>query len=179
MDRGAYSVECLLTLMALKIAEPDNFFVGLGNHETNTVGRLQFYKETVKKYGSDEFFKLSHMLFRSFPISFLVEDDVFVTHGGITPFVTLERIRNIDRLQPTYSDEDLINDLIWSDPMDKDGATASHRGLGMLFGPDVTLDFVMRNNISAIIRSHQFKEIGYSEQHNQLCITIFSCPNYK
>ena len=168
-----------MTLLALKIAEPDNFYITLGNHETSSVGKLQFYKETIRKYGNDEFFQLAHSLFRSLPIAYLIQNEVFVTHGGISPFVTLDQIRNVDRFEPSDQDEDIISDLVWSDPMNENGSTASHRGLGFLFGPDVTRNFVIQNNISAIIRSHQFKEFGYSEQHDGLCITIFSCPNYR
>lgn len=179
MDRGAYSVECLMTLLAFKIAEPRNFFLSLGNHETASVGKLQFFKETMRKYKGDEFFKLAHYLFKSFPIAYLIQKEVFVTHGGVTPEMKIDEIREIDRLEPDVEDQELIDDLIWSDPVEKDGFTNSHRGLGLLFGPDVTRKFVTANNISAVIRSHQFKELGFSEQHDGLCITIFSCPKYK
>lgn len=169
----------MLTLLAFKIAEPENFFVSLGNHETRTVGKLQFHKESVRKYGSEEFFRLAHGLFTSFPVAYLIQNEVFVTHGGVTPHLTLDMIRAIDRTNPGDEGEEIMNNLIWSDPADSLGAIESYRGLGYLFGPDVTRDFVYRNNISAIIRSHQFKEIGFSEEHDGLCITIFSCPNYK
>lgn len=172
-------MECLLILLALKVAEPDLVFITLGNHETLTVGKLQFYKESVKKYGSDEFFRLAHKLFRSLPVSFLVEDEVFITHGGLSPFLKLDRVRSIDRLDPSYEDIDIINDLTWSDPVEQNGLFESQRGLGYLFGPDITKDFLQFNNISAIIRSHQYKEVGYSEEHDNLCITVFSCPNYR
>jgi serine/threonine-protein phosphatase 5 len=179
VDRGAYSVECLLILMALKVAEPDFVFVSLGNHETMTVGKLQFFKESVKKYGNDEFFRLAHILFKSFPVSFLLEDEIFITHGGLSPFLRLERIRMINRMNPSREDADIINDLTWSDPVQQYGIFESQRGLGYLFGPDITKDFLKFNNISAIIRSHQYKETGYSDQHDGLCITVFSCPNYR
>ena len=168
-----------MTLLAFKIAEPTNLFITLGNHETHSVGKLQFHKESVKKYGNEEFFKLAHTLFKSFPPAFLIQDEVFVTHGGITADITLDRIRDVDRIEPDLDDEDVINDLIWSDPVNTNGTTYSHRGLGFLFGPDATHEFVIQNNISVIIRSHQFKEFGFSEQHDGLCITIFSCPNYR
>jgi hypothetical protein len=78
VDRGAYSIESLLTLLALKIAEPKNVFITLGNHETTTVGRLQFYREAQAKFDGDEFFHLAHEVFRSLPVSFLVQDEIFV-----------------------------------------------------------------------------------------------------
>ena len=127
-----------MTLLAYKIAEPENFYVTLGNHETASVGKLQFYKESVKKYGNDEFFKLAHSLFKSFPVAYLIQDEVFVTHGGIAPELKLDEIRDISRLNPDVDDQELINDLIWSDPVDTDGFNESHRGLGVLFGPDIT-----------------------------------------
>lgn len=168
-----------MTLLAFKVADPKNFFISLGNHETSSVGKLQFFKETMRKYGHDEFFKLAHSLFKSFPIAYLIQKEVFITHGGITPEIKLEDIREIERLDPDLQDQELINDLIWSDPVNKEGFTESHRGLGILFGPDITKQFVISNNISVVIRSHQFKEFGFSEQHDGLCITIFSCPKYK
>ena len=91
----------------------------------------------------------------------------------------LDEIRDVGRFDPDLQDQELINDLIWSDPVDTEGYTESHRGLGLLFGPDVTKQFVTANNISVVIRSHQYKEFGFSEQHEGLCITIFSCPKYK
>lgn len=172
-------MECLLTLLAFKVAEPGNFFLSLGNHETESVGKLQFHKESVRKYGNDEFFKLAHSLFKSFPVAYLIQNEVFVTHGGISPEMKLDEIRDVGRFDPDLQDQELINDLIWSDPVDTEGFTESHRGLGLLFGPDVTKQFVTSNNISVVIRSHQYKEFGFSEQHEGLCITIFSCPKYK
>jgi serine/threonine-protein phosphatase 5 len=93
--------------------------------------------------------------------------------------MSLADIRNINRLDPDTKDEFLINNLIWSDPVENSGVAPSHRGLGFLFGPDVTNDFLIHNNLSLIIRSHQYKEMGYSEQHDDQCVTIFSCPNYR
>lgn len=168
-----------MTLLAFKVAQPDNFYVSLGNHETPSVGKLQFHKESVKKYGSEEFFRLAHSLFKAFPMAYLIQDEVLVTHGGISPSLTLDKIRNVDRIDPDSDDEAIIDDLIWSDPVDYSGVAKSNRGLGVYFGQDVTHSFVIQNNISAIIRSHQFKEFGFSEQHDGMCITIFSCPNYR
>jgi len=172
-------MESLLTLLALKIAEPTNIYITLGNHETMTVGRLQFYREILNKYRSDELFNLAHQTFRSFPVAFLIQNEIFVSHGGVTPDLSLNQIRGINRLNPDSNDEFLINNLIWSDPVDRDGVSPSHRGLGYLFGPNVTSEFLSRNNLSLIIRSHQYKEMGYSEQHNGQLVTIFSCPNYR
>jgi hypothetical protein len=45
-------------------------------------------------------------------------------------------------------------------------------------GPDVTENFLKRNNLDYIIRSHEVKDMGYEVAHNGKCITVFSAPNY-
>lgn len=45
-------------------------------------------------------------------------------------------------------------------------------------GPDVTENFLKRNNLDYVIRSHEVKDAGYEIAHNGKCITVFSAPNY-
>lgn len=185
VDRGDYSVECLLTLLAFKIAEPDNFFINLGNHETTTTsqrkkeGKLLFKDDAVQKYGSDEFFDLAHVVFRSFPYASVIQNEVFVVHGGIEGSLALDAIRKVDRVKKlSEADKKIFRYLTWSDPRSEKGSGRG-RGKGVKFGPDVTLKFLKKNDLSVVIRSHEYQRLGFIEDHDKLCITIFSCPNYK
>lgn len=45
-------------------------------------------------------------------------------------------------------------------------------------GPDVTENFLKRNKLDYIIRSHEVKDMGYEIAHDGKCITVFSAPNY-
>ena len=63
-------------------------------------------------------------------------------------------------------------------PMDEKGLAPSPRGVTRTFGPDITQDFLDRNNLQLLIRSHQVQENGYGVMHNGKCITVFSAPNY-
>ena len=45
-------------------------------------------------------------------------------------------------------------------------------------GPDVTENFLKKNNLEYVIRSHEVKDMGYEVAHNGKCITVFSAPNY-
>lgn len=45
-------------------------------------------------------------------------------------------------------------------------------------GPDVTQNFLKRNKLDYIIRSHEVKDMGYEIAHDGKCITVFSAPNY-
>jgi serine/threonine-protein phosphatase 5 len=81
-------------------------------------------------------------------------------------------------------------DLLWSDPSPRFGRNPSPRGVGSVFGPDITAAFLKLNDLSLVIRSHevviwcvhssssQVKQDGYEVVHEGKCITIFSAPNY-
>merc|ERR1712232_874649 len=50
----------------------------------------------------------------------------------------------------------ISTDVLWSDPQpDKGLAPNENRGIGLLFGPDVTEQFLKENKLKLIIRSHE------------------------
>ena len=71
-----------------------------------------------------------------------------------------------------------MSDLLWSDPQPLPGRSPSKRGVGMQFGPDVTKRFLDDNNLKMLIRSHEVRDEGYAIEHDGLCVTVFSAPNY-
>lgn len=105
----------------------------------------------------------------------------FVVHGGIfsKDGVTLDDIRKIPRTtikQP--GQEGLMMEMLWADPQAAKGRAPSKRGVGSGFGPDVTKAFCKLNGITAILRSHEMRQEGYTEEHDGLCVTLFSAPSY-
>jgi serine/threonine-protein phosphatase 5 len=50
---------------------------------------------------------------------------------------------------------------LWSDPDEEEGYAPSDRGVGILFGHDVTKTFLKRNGLELIIRSHEMVDEGY------------------
>jgi len=71
-----------------------------------------------------------------------------------------------------------MSDILWSGPQEFEGRSPSKRGGGIMFGPDITENFLKHNNLELLIRSHEVEEEGYKEHHHGKCITIFSAPNY-
>lgn len=69
-------------------------------------------------------------------------------------------------------------DLLWSDPGEKDGWVESSRGIGYIFGPDVTMEFNRQNNLKCICRAHQLYMHSYCWNKNNTVLTVFSAPNY-
>jgi serine/threonine-protein phosphatase 5 len=51
IDRGSFSVEVILTMLAWKVCYPKHFFMSRGNHETKQLNKLYgFYGEVNAKY---------------------------------------------------------------------------------------------------------------------------------
>lgn len=200
VDRGSFSVECVTTLFAFKLLYPNSVFLSRGNHETDDMNKVYGFEGEVKAKYSEAAFKLFSEIFNAVPIGNLVNDKILVVHGGLfsRDDVTMDELRQIDRFKQPGS-EGLMCELLWSDPQPQPGRSPSKRGVGIQFGPDVTENFLKRNNLDLLIRSHEVKQEGYQVDHNGKCrwtssiaslfklvielmmalgITIFSAPNY-
>lgn len=99
------------------------------------------------------------------------------THVLRTRTCCVDDIRKVDRFKQPGSDG-LMADLLWADPQPLPGRGPSKRGVGLQFGPDVTSEFLGRNGLELLIRSHEVKEAGYEIEHGKKCVTVFSAPNY-
>jgi len=179
VDRGSFSVEVIFTLLAFKVLYPEHMHLTRGNHETDDMNKIYGFQGEVKaKYG-DTMYEVFKETFCAMPIAARIGEKVFVVHGGLPSKddVTLDDIRTLNRfLQP--QGENLLTDLLWSDPQPIDGRSPSKRGVGFQFGPDITQAFLKKNNLDLVIRSHEVKDEGYVVEHDGKCITIFSAPNY-
>lgn len=135
----------------------------------------------VKQKFDDQVMKIFSELFKHLPLASVIEEKVFVVHGGLSTQdegrISLSAIEQLNRhREPPESG--LMSDLLWSDPQPQLGKSPSKRGLGFSFGPDITKNFLEHNNLKLIVRSHEVKDNGYIEEHDGKCITIFSAPNY-
>lgn len=179
VDRGSFSVECIFTLFGFKLLYPNHFFLSRGNHESITMNQMYgFAGEVIAKY-TDTMFDMFTQVYNWLPLCHLLNKRVLVMHGGLfaKDDVTIDDLRKIERnRQPP--EEGLMCELLWSDPQRSLGRAASKRGVGIQFGPDVTKQFCQQNKLDYIVRSHEVKALGYVEEHDGKCITVFSAPNY-
>ena len=179
VDRGFYSVETLLLLLALKVRYPDRITLIRGNHESRQITQVYgFYDECLRKYGSVNVWRYCTEVFDYLSLSALIEGKIFCVHGGLSPSITtLDQIRTIDRKQEIPHDGSMC-DLMWSDPEDIDGWGLSPRGAGYLFGGDITAQFNQTNKIELIARAHQLVMEGYKYMFSESLVTVWSAPNY-
>lgn len=182
VDRGSWSSEIALLLYAYKILYPSTFFINRGNHESDDMNKMYgFEGECKHKYKSEKVFGLFSESFSALPLATLIHKQYLVLHGGLfsSDDVTLDDIRKYDRFaQKQPGNSGLMMEMLWTDPQSAEGRSASKRGVGLQFGPDVTARFCAANGLKAIIRSHEVRMGGYEEEHNGKLITVFSAPNY-
>ncbi|KAH8851124.1 Serine/threonine-protein phosphatase rdgC [Schistosoma japonicum] len=174
VDRGTKSVEVLSLLLMAVLTYPDYIFLNRGNHEDIMVNkRYGFVKELMNKYPEDKnnLVHLCDKLFCSLPIGAIINDKIFICHGGISKHTDLVKLKILNRFK--------VLDLLWSDPQDKDGCRPNgFRGAGCYFGPDVTDNFLGITNFSMIIRSHECFMEGWRISHSGKVLTIFSSFDY-
>ncbi|XP_068606262.1 serine/threonine-protein phosphatase 4 catalytic subunit B isoform X2 [Brachionichthys hirsutus] len=208
VDRGFYSVETFLLLLALKVRYPDRITLIRGNHESRQITQVYgFYDECLRKYGSVTVWRYCTEIFDYLSLSAIIDGKIFCVHGGLSPSIqTLDQIRTIDRKQEVPHDGPMC-DLLWSDPegilaasrpvevkghgtphththtlmfcpSDTTGWGVSPRGAGYLFGSDVVAQFNAANDIHMICRAHQLVMEGYKWHFNETVLTVWSAPNY-
>ena len=97
VDRGQFSCEVIITLLALKSRWPSGVILIRGNHESETVSSFFGFKdECLKKYG-EVLYHLFLNAFEAMPIGALLVSNwgrVFGVHGGISP-----NLKTIDQIQ--------------------------------------------------------------------------------
>eukprot|EP00918_Siedleckia_nematoides_P082254 GHVU01180281.1.p1 GENE.GHVU01180281.1~~GHVU01180281.1.p1 ORF type:complete len:208 (+),score=47.09 GHVU01180281.1:322-945(+) len=118
VDRGYYSVETFLLLLALKVRYPDRITLIRGNHESRQITQVYgFYDECLRKYGSVSVWRYCTEVFDYISLAALVELQCFCVHGGLSPTLNngIDDIRCIDRKQEVPHEGSMC-DLLWSDP---------------------------------------------------------------
>lgn len=181
VDRGEFSLECILLLVSLFVQNPKNVVLLRGNHEfenTNTV--YGFRAEMLRIYGDEIIYHKINSLFSYLPIAALIGKETFCVHGGISPdLYNIDQINSIVR--PIKDDEDnlLVKHLVWADPSTEFvHYSESRRGKGITFGVTALEEFMSYTNIKRIVRGHQCVD-GIKTCLNSICVTVFTSSNYK
>eukprot|EP01018_Ginkgo_biloba_P032235 Gb_23733 [translate_table: standard] len=161
--------------------------------------------------------------FEGLPLASIIAGCVYTAHGGLFrntelppskrtkakkgrrsgPDSKVLRLGSLDELakarrgvlDPPWEGLNLIpGDVLWSDPSTNPGLSPNtERGIGLLWGPDCTEQFLEKNHLKLIVRSHEGPDArekrpglagmhkGYTIDHvvqTGKLITLFSAPDY-
>ncbi|KAK9814926.1 hypothetical protein WJX73_002193 [Symbiochloris irregularis] len=170
-------------------------------------------KYPEKEAGS--IYKAAEAVFIALPLAACVAGTTLVLHGGLfRPTTKQKRKGKRQKCLTPGSLKDLTDpvfkpsadpcgtgltrtpgDILWSDPVATPGMRLNKfRGVGLVFGPDITEAFLAANNLRLIIRSHEGPDaryeieddamnmkMGYTRDHitpNGDLVTVFSAPDY-
>ncbi|TFK28510.1 serine/threonine-protein phosphatase 2B catalytic subunit A1 [Coprinopsis marcescibilis] len=192
VDRGYFSIECVLYLWSLKIWYPDTLFLLRGNHECRHLTDYFTFKLECKHKYSERVYDACMESFCCLPLAAVMNKQFLCIHGGLSPELnTLDDIRNIDRFRepPTHG---LMCDILWADPVEDFGTEKTTesflhnhvRGCSYFFTYQAACQFLERNNLLSIIRAHEAQDAGYRMYRKTKStgfpsvMTIFSAPNY-
>ncbi|DBA68202.1 TPA: hypothetical protein ACH3X2_013819 [Trebouxia sp. C0005] len=181
-----------------------------------------FRTEVLSKYGPKNFkdvFKICKKVFAALPLAAVVGGQTLILHGGLfrkpmqsthrrkkrrktlpgngLEIGSLQDLRAAGKggLDPNGAGKSVIaTDVLWSDPAPEPGLKENEaRGVGLLFGPDITQAFLEANKLRLIIRSHEGPDArwkregmqdmakGHSLDHTTpegKLVTVFSAPDY-
>jgi len=191
VDRGSFSIECIMLLIAMKINYTNKFTMLRGNHEARQMtSHFNFHSECILKYDEEVYNKLMDA-FDALPLMAIINNKFQAVHGGISPScLNLKMITEIDRFKeiPKYG---ILMDIVWSDPIENlDEALStewvenSKRSCSYKFGSKALIPYLSNNNLFCIIRAHEAHLEGFKfhkwkkKVDFPSCITIFSAPNY-
>ena len=181
VDRGRYSLEVMTLLLAFYCIYPDSMYFIRGNHEFAVTNKMYgFYDELTTLFKSDALFDQFQELFSWMPFAAIINNKFFCVHGGLSPLLnSISQLEEISLPILTYDNNQIISDLVWSDPSaDNPEFAQNRRGSGCTYGIDAITNFLESNNLKVIIRGHQCVADGYMTFLCNLGITVFSSSNY-
>ncbi|KAF2816302.1 serine/threonine protein phosphatase 2B catalytic subunit [Mytilinidion resinicola] len=192
VDRGYFSIECVLYLWSLKIWYPNTLWLLRGNHECRHLTDYFTFKLECKHKYSEAVYEACMESFCALPLAAIMNKQFLCIHGGLSPELhTLEDLKSIDRFRepPTHG---LMCDILWADPLEEFGQEKTNdffihnhvRGCSYFFSYPAACAFLEKNNLLSVIRAHEAQDAGYRMYRKTRTtgfpsvMTIFSAPNY-
>jgi len=186
VDRGKNQLECLVVVLALKILNPESYFLLRGNHETIEMNKAYgFYQDYLHQFDDAKSFYEIVRVYDRLPFCLTINDDILCLHGGIPENSHILQLlkglsqEDVDEVVLQDIEEDLLQ-IMWNDPKEIQGFRPSFRGPGVFdYGEDIFKEFMAKNDLTYLIRAHECFPEGYRWFFNKRLLSIFSAPDYR
>ena len=195
VDRGLYSLEVIFLLFTLKILYPRQIHLLRGSHEDPQVNikdglgeecRLRLNERIDSKHSV---FARINKVFEYLPLAAVVASKIFCVHSGIGDDKSLSKVTQIDNIKLPYQfnySDNMVTDLMWSDPVLNEMETENTSNeirqeiskRIVRFGLDRIENFLQKNGLEVIVRSHECVKDGIEKFGTANLYTIFSCTDY-
>lgn len=190
-NRGAFSIEVLCLLIALKVKYKEKFHILRGSLEDMEMSKYYGLAEECKeKFGEDidspnSVFQHICNLFDFLPLVAVINNQIICLHSGIgNNFTNLSQINSI-KLPCKVKDNPILQDILWNTPelLDKSKEEYNYNNITTKyrknhFNEKMVKAFLNKNRMTMLIRSHDICELGINESYNKNIITITSATNY-
>ena len=187
-NRGAFSLETVCLLLALKIKYNGHFHLLRGNQEDIEISKLygladeckEKLKEDINQQNS--IFQQLCNLFEYLPLAAVINNQIFCAHSGISKNgLYLKEIQRLTFPIKIKSCQ-IAKDLLWNTPNIYEN-TNFNKLFPIEYKPEQfnanSLDTLFNNNkLKLMIRSHDVCQKGIGNCFGDRIITIFSSTNY-
>ena len=187
-NRGAFSLETVCLLLALKIKYNGHFHLLRGNQEDIEISKLYGLADECKEKLMEDInqpnsiFQQLCNLFEYLPLAAVINNQIFCAHSGISKNgLYLKEIQRLTFPIKIKSCQ-IAKDLLWNTPNIYEN-TNFNKLFPIEYKPEQfnanSLDTLFNNNkLKLMIRSHDVCQKGIGNCFGDRLITIFSSTNY-
>ena len=201
VDRGLFSTEVSIYLLALKLSNINKFALVRGNHEVRIVNKgYTFFTECIKKYGQTAgptVWDQINTCFERLPFAAVIDNLVFCCHGGVPK--SLQSLEDLQKVVKPLVDPAVeapaTHEILWNDPIESMATYTlmtervlrqkrvefipnKVRSTAYYFTSLAVRRFLEINGFSHIIRAHECVDEGFRYTSEDRVLTVFSSSNY-